>query len=234
VARPSCSCCYDVEFDDRIARREAREYRRKGPREATRALADALVAGDATGLTVLDIGGGVGALHLLLLQRGATAATDVDASAPYLAAARGEAEHLGVADRVTLVHGDFVALAPTIEPADLVGLDRVACCYPDADALIGAAAAHARRRLALVIPPDGRLSRLAGRAINVWQRLLRSSLRMHAHSHAAIRAAAAREGLEWVGTMPVGGVLKVWRLLVFERRSPAAPSGSAAGAQLGG
>jgi SAM-dependent methyltransferase len=218
VAGPSCACCYDVEFDDRIAAREVQEYRRSGPRPATRALADALAGGDAAGLTVLDIGGGIGALHHLLLRRGAASAVDVDASGPYLAAARGEAERLGLADRVTLVHGDFVALAPTVEPADVVGLDRVACCYADVESLIGAAATHARRRLAVVVPPDGPLARLAMVAINVWQRILRSALRVHAHPHGIIAAAARRGGLEWQATRPVGGRIKVWRLLVFERR----------------
>jgi len=213
VAGPSCSCCYDVEFDDRIAQREVREYHRSGPRRATRALAEALAGGGASGLTVLDIGGGIGALHHLLLQGGAVAAVDVDASGPYLAAAGAEAQRLGLAERVTLVHGDFVAMAPTIEAADVVGLDRVVCCYPDVEALVGAAAAHARRRLGIVVPPDGRVGRLAAVAINLWQRVLRSALRMHAHSHATIARAAARGGLEWTVTRRVG----VWRLLVFER-----------------
>jgi SAM-dependent methyltransferase len=233
VAGPSCSCCYDVEFDAALARREVRDYRRSGPRATTRALADALAAPDATGLTVLDIGGGVGALHHLLLQRGAAAAVDVDASAPYLAAAHAEAERLGLDDRVRLVHGDFVALAPSIEPADLVALDRVACCYGDVDGLVEAAASHARRRLGLVVPPNGRLARLGVGAINVWQRLLRSSLRMHAHSHAAIAAAARRGGLDWIATAPVGRAPRVWRLLVFERA--AAPGvGGQPGGQPGG
>lgn len=214
MAGPSCSCCYDVEFDARLAERESRIYRRSGPRPATVALADALAGADPSGLTVLDIGGGVGALHHLLLQRGAASAVDVDASAPYLGAARREAERLGLAERVSLVHGDFVAVAAGVAPADLVGLDRVVCCYPDAGMLVSAAAARTRKRLAIVVPPDGLLARLAVGAVNIWQRVLRSSFRMQAHPHAAIINAADEAGLEWVVTRPVG----LWRLLLFERR----------------
>ena len=213
MAGPSCSCCYDVEFDEKLAEQEARSYRRSGPQKSTRALADALAADDASGLTVLDIGGGVGALHHLLLERGAASAVDVDASGPYLTAARREAERLGLADRVTLVHGDFVAVAGDVGPADLVGLDKVVCCYPDADALVSAAATRTRRRLGIVVPPDGRLSRLIVGIVNVWERIRRSAFRMHAHPHDEIIATAGGAGLRWVGTRSVG----IWRLLVFER-----------------
>jgi SAM-dependent methyltransferase len=213
VAGPSCSCCYDVEFDAKVAAQEARAYRRSGAHKETRALADALAGADASGLTVLDVGGGVGALHHLLLQRGAASAVDVDASGPYLEVARQEAERLGLADRIGFVHGDFVGVAPGIEPADLVALDRVVCCYPDARALVVAAAARTRRRLGIVIPPDNRLARFMVRMVNLWERVQRSAFRMQAHPHETIVTAAASEGLQWVATRSVG----IWQLLVFER-----------------
>src|SRR5437899_512343 len=95
-----CPCCYDVEFDERIARRDLAAYRRHGPGRTTRVLATGLLGSEGrsdpevAGLTVLDIGAGIGGLHRLLLDAGAAAAVDVDASAPYLAAARSEAERV--------------------------------------------------------------------------------------------------------------------------------------------
>src|SRR5438477_2731924 len=204
---PSRPCCYDDEFDDGVARRDLAEYLRRGPGGTTRALASALADPTAAGLTVLDIGGGVGGLHRLLLEAGAASAVDADASGPYLAAARREAERLGFDAHVTFVHGDVVALASTVEPADLVGLDRVVCCYPNVEALVGTAARLTRRRLAIAVPPDGRLARLAIGTINVWQRIIRSDLRMHAHDHRRIVQAAEAEGLRSRGVRPVG----LWR-----------------------
>jgi magnesium-protoporphyrin O-methyltransferase len=177
-------------------------------------LADALARGGVEGRSVLDIGAGVGAVHHLLLERGAARATDVDASRPYLDAARSEAERRGLADRVRFEHGDFVAVAPTIEPADLVALDRVVCCYGDVDALVGRAAELTRRRLGIVIPPDGWFGRAVIRFLNAWEFLTRSGFRAYAHPHERVMAAARRAGLE-----PAGPIMKVgvWRLLVFER-----------------
>lgn len=210
---PRCSCCYDDAFDRRHAEAKLREYRRKGPGRASVALADALARGNLEGRTVLDIGAGVGAVHLLLLDRGAASATDVDASRPYLDAARSEAERRGLADRVRFEHGDFVAVAAAVEAADLVALDRVVCCYGDVEALVGRAAERTRRRLGIVLPPDGRFARLVIGLLNAWGRVTRSSFRMYAHPHARVVAAARAGGLEPAGTRDLG----IWRLLVFER-----------------
>lgn len=213
MPHPRCSCCYDDQFDQKVAQRELRDYRRNGPGRASKALADALGRGDPTGRTVLDIGAGVGTVHQLLLERGAAAATDVDASRPYLDAAREEAERRGIADRVAFRHGDFVALAPEIEPADLVALDRVVCCYGDVDALVARAAERTLCRLGIILPPDGRIARAAVRLVNAWEWLTRSSFRIYAHPHARVVAAARGAGLEPAATSAVG----MWRLLVFER-----------------
>jgi len=209
-----CSTCYDTAFDRRLAERELREYRRKGPGRASRAIAEALGRKGVEGRTVLDIGGGVGAVHHQLLARGAAQVTDVDASRPYLAAARSEAERLGVSDRVRFEYGDFVALAPAIEPADLVALDRVVCCYGDVDALVGLAAARTRRRLAITIPPDSWPIRAVLAIGNSWYRLTRNAYRAYAHPHERVIAAARGAGLEPAGPATAVGW---WRLLVFER-----------------
>ncbi len=213
MPEPGCSC-YDNAFDGRLAQRELRDYRRRGPGRASRAIADALARGGAGGRSVLDIGGGVGAVHQQLLERGATAVTDVDASRPYLEAARSEAEQRGVADRVTFAHGDFVALAATIEPADLVALDRVVCCYGDVDALVRLAAERTRRRLAITLPPDALVVRSVIAVGNTWYRLTRNAYRAYVHSHARVIEAARAAGLEPVGQAATVGW---WRLLVFER-----------------
>ena len=119
---------------------------------ASRALIEALRAGGIDGQTVLDVGGGVGAVHHALLRSGAASAVDVDASRAYVATARAEAERQGHADRVRYLTGDFVALADDVGPADLVALDRVICCYPDMAALVGRSAALARRRYGPRLP----------------------------------------------------------------------------------
>jgi len=214
MSAPCCDTCYDDAFDGRKAETELARYRRDGVSDRARRLADALAAGDATGLTVLDIGAGVGEVHHLLLQAGASSAVDVDASRPYLLAARAEAERRGLADRVTFEHGDLTRIADRIGPADLVALDRVVCCHPDGVGIVRAAAARTRRRLGIVMPRETRIVR-AGIAIeNLLERFRRRPFRAYVHKAAAVDAAAVGAGLT---PSPRQGLGLFWQLLAYER-----------------
>src|SRR5436190_242530 len=140
-------CCGDTasdrEFDAVVARRELARFRRRGPKPWTKQLVDAIgSAAVPAGSTLLDIGGGVGAIHHRLLERGFAQATHLDASEAFLAVAAGEATRLGHSGRVVFRHGDFHALAKDLPRADVVTLDRVVCCDPDYEGMLREAAAH--------------------------------------------------------------------------------------------
>src|SRR5829696_1265069 len=132
-----CGCTPNL-FSDREAEKDLKRYLEKGPDTTTRALIDAIVAEGVEGITVIDVGGGIGAIQLELLGAGAARAEAVDASEAYIRTARAEAERRGYGDRTTGRIGDFVELAASIEPADVVTLDRVVCCYPDGGARLSA------------------------------------------------------------------------------------------------
>jgi methyltransferase family protein len=204
---------FDRQFDARHAAEQLNTYREKGPAALTRALIEALSEGGIEGHTVLDIGGGVGAVHHELLRSGAAAAVDVDASRAYVSAARGEAERQGHADRVRYLVGDFVALADEVEPADLVALDRVICCYPEMAALVGRSAALARRRYGLVYPRDSWLGRVGIRVLNVGFRLSRSGFRAYVHRTDEVDAILASHGL----VRRLHRTTRIWQLAVYER-----------------
>ena len=69
-------------YNEKSAASELREYRQKGPIPSTRALIEALRAAGVEGATLLDIGGGIGAIQHELLDAGVARATSVDASGP--------------------------------------------------------------------------------------------------------------------------------------------------------
>ncbi len=180
-------------FNRRTAAHDAKRYREHGLRSTARTLAD--LAGDVRGESVLDVGGGVGAIELELLAAGAERATSVEISAAYEEAAGDLLAERGFLERVDRRVGDFVENADAIDPHDVVVMHRVVCCYPDADALVGAAAEHTRRRLLLTYPQERRFIRAAAHTANLVLRLIRSDFRVYIHPVERIVAVAQRHGL---------------------------------------
>ncbi len=211
----SCCHCQGVEtlFDAKVATRELRQYRRRGPRKTTRLLLDALQAAGVAGRTLLDIGGGVGVIQHELLRAGVTEASGVEASTAYIAAAREEAAQQGHADRLRLEHGNFVALAPTLPPADIVTLDRVICCYPDMPALVGLSVALAREAYGLVYPRDTWWVKLGLALGNLALWVRRTPFRTYAHPTAAVDALVRGQGF----APRFARKTLVWQVVVYGR-----------------
>lgn len=210
-----CSQCAGLErmFDVKVAADDLEAFRKKGAAKTTRVLVDALKAGGVADATLIDIGGGVGAIQHLLLKAGARSAVSVDVSQAYLNAAREEAERQGYAERITFRTGDFVNLAEEIEPADIVTLERVICCYPDAHALVGLSSARAARLYGVVFPRDHWWIRLGARLFNLIFQLQRNPFRIFIHSTHDVDTITASNGLRRRFHRNVG----LWQVIVYER-----------------
>ena len=210
----SCQCQgIEAQFNRREAATKLADFRKNGPADYTRILTTALKEIGVEGRSLLDIGGGVGAIQFELLKAGASAAVSVDASSAFAEAAQEEARRQGLADRITFRQGDFVELAPDIPPADIVTLDRVICCYPDMPALVGRSADHARQLYALVYPRDAGWVRLGISLENWWQRIMRSSFRVFAHPTAAVEAVLLVRGFRRQFHRLAG----FWQITVYSR-----------------
>jgi 2-polyprenyl-3-methyl-5-hydroxy-6-metoxy-1,4-benzoquinol methylase len=188
-----CAADYGRMFNRKFAERDARNFRAHGTRGSSRTLVE--LAGDVHDASVLDIGGGIGAIGLELLAAGADHATTVELSDGYEAEAAELAAERGVANRVDRRVADIVEDAGAVEPHDIVVMHRVVCCYPDADALMGAAADLTRRRLVLTYPQERGWIRAALAVVNAFMRVRRCSFRTYAHPVARIVGAAEQHGL---------------------------------------
>lgn len=213
---PSCQCQgIEREFNARCARKDLRRLRKDGPSRTTRLLIDAIRSEGVTDASMIDIGGGVGAITFALLAAGARCATSVDASSAYDQVARGEAKRRGVADRITFVHGDFTEVAEVIPEADIVTLDRVICCYDDMQQLVDASARRAGRLYGLVYPRDTWWTRFGSRFGNLYLRLTGSPLRTFVHPAAEVALRIRSNGLEPVFQHQT----QWWQVAVYRRRS---------------
>ena len=216
-----CPCCqppesgdYEGMFDKDWANREADAYIDHGLEARAKRLIAFLVENSAGPIRVLDVGSGAGGVHHELLRRGlAASVVAVEASSAYISAARMISERLGQESQVEYLHGDFATAADGIDSADAVILDRVICCYPHLDQLLGASASKAERYLALSYPREKWWVRIAFGLFNVYLKLKRKDFRTFVHPHAEVHSIAVRDGLEQVHADTEG----FWQITVFER-----------------
>lgn len=208
-------CCDRPEdvFGPRFARRQARRYRRKGLSDTAQRMVDFLAERGVEDATVLEIGGGVGEIQLELLRRGARRTTNLELVDAYDPAAGRLIAEAGVADRVERRLVDIATAPDEVEPADVVVLHRVVCCYPDYERLLGAAAEHARRLLVFSYPDRKPLLRAAVAVENALLRLVGRRFRAFAHPPAAMLDVLARHGFRPVYEHHTA----VWQVAGLER-----------------
>ena len=193
-----CSCCdfrgaADRQFTAEKAAKELEAYRKGRLGPTTRLLRDSVVTLGLGHGSLLDIGGGVGALTFELLERGMTKAVVADASAAYVAAAREEACRRDRAQSATVIHGDLLEVTRELPAADLVTLDRVVCCYPAYEPMLQEAARHAMRGLALSYPRDRWFVR-AGMWLENARRARKSGFRTFVHPPLVMQQVIERAG----------------------------------------
>ena len=192
-------CCdsddYDSVFTGRFARRVARRYRKHGLSPTANRIVEFVTEHGVQGASVLEIGGGVGEIQLELLRRGASNVTNLEISPHYEEEAGLLLERFGMAGRVDRRLLDIARSPDDVEPADVVVLHRVVCCYPDYQQLLSAAGTHARRLLVYSHPPSNAVTRSAIASENFLRRLRRNAFRAYVHPPEAMVAAAEGEGL---------------------------------------
>lgn len=210
-------CCYSGEyaefFSERAAHRTARRFLRWGLRGSAGELADAVAGAGVEDATILEVGGGVGGIHVDLLRRGAAAAINVELSPSWEEPAMHVLSQKGLENRVDRRVGDFVAVADDVPGADVVILHRVLCCYPDWPAMLGAALEKAQRLVAFTVPVDRWWTRVAIAAGNALLRARGRDFRAFVHPPQRMVRAIGAAGLH-VRSDRSG---LVWRTVVAER-----------------
>jgi magnesium-protoporphyrin O-methyltransferase len=193
-------CCtpegYRRIFSERSARAEARRYRRRGLDATSRRVLELLERQGVEGRTVLEVGGGIGAIQIELLKLGASSATSIELTSTYEEAARTLLVERGLEGRVERRVMDFAVAGADVEGADIVILNRVLCCYPNMPKLAAAAADHTRQVMVLSFPRGSWWTRLAVALSNVAFRLTRREFHIFIHPPARIMEVSEARGLK--------------------------------------
>ena len=213
-------CCsvngLDRIFNKSRAQKKSKSYSKKGLDKRARALVDFLKGPGLSGATLLDIGCGVGALHLELLKEGAMKAQGIEVSPAYVEEANSLAQSLGFQDAVEYHVGDFVEMEHDTPYADIVLLDRVICCYPDMEPLVITSARHAERLYALTYPRRTWWMRAAAFIMNLGLSVVRNRYRFFLHHPREIAATLASAG--FINIFHTTATFGIWQVAVYQRQ----------------
>jgi magnesium-protoporphyrin O-methyltransferase len=153
-------------------------------------------------------------LHQHLLDQGAACATGIDLAEKMIGQARELAQARGLADRTDYRVGDFIEIADRIEDADVTILDKVLCCYPDAEALVKKSLAKTRRVYAYTLPRNRWWMRVGAKIMAAVLWCFGSPFRSYVHDPKLIEAQVTAEGFE----KRYENQTAVWLTQVFVRR----------------
>ncbi|HJS30089.1 MAG TPA: methyltransferase domain-containing protein [Anaerolineales bacterium] len=210
---PQCSAIEEV-FDRENAEKELKAYRKKGPQKVEKILIDALKDAGVDGRSLIDIGGGIGAVPMELLEAGVLSVTSVEASSSYIAASKAEFERKGLLGKARYLYGDFVGLASQVGEADIVTLVRSICCYPDYTALVALSSDRARGLYGLVYPRDTWWVRAAFRVFQpIYTLFSRNSFQFFVHSTDGVEAILQDRGFDRRFFRTSG----IWQVAVYGR-----------------
>ncbi len=210
-----CNCCEitDNSFGEDEAKSNLKDYRRRGPANQTRFILDAVRSLGLKNITLLDVGGGIGAIYHELLKDTAREAIHVDASSAYLKVAQEETARQGHADQVKFIHADFTDVAADLPQVDVVTLDRVVCCYPNFSELLNAAASRSRTAIAMTYPREVWWTRVVLAVMNFYQRIIKDPFRVFVHPVAEMELVLKHAGLKKISSRR----LFVWEMALFKR-----------------
>ncbi len=207
-------------FDD-LARDRCCKYKSKGLTASSLILLDFLSKKGLTGKTLLEIGCGTGFFALETIRHGAASCVGVDLSPAAIQEANELAKESGLQDRARF---EVANAASTHQPAsDIVVMDKVLCCYPDANALLKTASDSSGELLGFVVPRNQGLMRPAMRIgaalINLVERLRKTGFRFYLHPLRSIDRSLVETGFRQEDK----ATSRFWLIFLYTRNRRNAP-----------
>lgn len=168
-------------FFSRWSKTYDKRFRKKGLAREQRYLIEGITRTPLTAKTILDVGSGIGSLHLSLLQQGAASAVGVDMAEGMIEKARQLARERGLEKRTHYIVGDFTMMNGALPASDITILDKVVCCYENIDSLVDKSISKTKEIYALTFPRNSFVVRVLFKAQIVVRKLFRFSFRPYWH-----------------------------------------------------
>ena len=200
-------------FFSRSAGYYAMRFRLRGLDNTQRLLVEGLRREGFLGKSILEVGCGVGGLHLTLLRQGAGSAIGVELSQGMIEKAMELAVELGLEGLVQYQRGDFVDEAAHLPPSAIVLMDKVLCCYVNPGQLVKAAASRCTGVLAVSYPRKTYLARAVFTAAARLGSLCNCSFHPYYHDPGTLHRVIVGEGFSEVYAQTT----LLWQVEIYRR-----------------
>lgn len=180
----NCCCPHSVStgrFFSFFAHKYRKRFEKNGFEPSQKQLLSGLKQAGYKDSTILEIGSGVGHLHQTLLEQGALSAVGIDLSSKMNDEARRWAKERGLTERTRYFDNDFMMLTDELDISNITILDKVVCCYPDAEGLIKQSLDKTQHTYALTYPRNRWYIRLAMGTMSLLMLLTGSDFRPYVH-----------------------------------------------------
>lgn len=213
----SCCCPHSQsasKFFSFFAKSYRRRFAKKGFEPSQQQLMDGITQANFADKTLLEIGCGVGHLHQCLLEQGAQHAVGIELATEMIVEATDWAKQRGLENKTKYREGDFIEIASTIETADIVIMDKVVCCYPDADSLIHRSLEKCRESIALTYPRKTWYTRFGVQLLALIMKLLGSNFRPYVHDPIQIEQWITEQGFKKI----VQNQTVIWLSQIYQKQ----------------
>lgn len=191
-----CTTAYTLTFDRKRALREMDQYLKNGPKKSTNYLIGPLKDQALSGTSLLDIGGGTGAIILELFGKEVDRAYYLEISHAYAEVFRDQVVLRSLEEHIEIQIGELTENHLKLPRVDVVTLDKVICCYEDYQQLVKLSLQKARKLYAYTIPRDVWWVRAANSVSEFFKSLFSNQLPTYVHPVAVIEKMVLELGFE--------------------------------------
>lgn len=139
------------DFDD-VACDYCEDYRSGGLSQSSRVLLGFLDEEGLTGKTLVELGCGPGGFSVECLKKGASSSVGIDLSPKMIETANELATSLNLQDRAKFLVGN--AATVEVPSSQIVVMDKMLCCFPDAESILKNVVGAASDTIGFVVPRD--------------------------------------------------------------------------------
>ncbi|MGA7159518.1 MAG: methyltransferase domain-containing protein [Bacteroidota bacterium] len=209
------SCEPANKFFTKWSKRYAKRFRKEGLEKTQRYLLEGVRKEAVASKEILDIGCGIGSLHMTLLLEGAASATAIDVSDGMLQQAKALAKENRMEKQTNYILGDFVSESGMIKQADITMMDKVVCCYEDYNTLITTSAAKTKTIYAVTHPKKNIIMELLFKLQIFILKLFRNSFYPFWHDWNEVHRIILGQGFRLI----YSNSTIAWQVLVYKRIS---------------